>query len=148
LAHGAPIGEPLSVRLSSAFRAAAEHVVDIDQARAYARPDEPVCMDSPLEGDGFEPSVPRSPVSSLARPAAHCCEGQAAAKSALRFSPIFLLSLPFHRAGGVHSFGGLRPATLLDSFCFPAVKLIYTFAFHRLDQQFAERPYQGVNAVR
>ena len=40
------------------FRAAAEHVVDIDQARAYARPDELVCMDSPLERAGFEPSVP------------------------------------------------------------------------------------------
>jgi hypothetical protein len=31
---------------------------------------------------------------------------------------------------------------------FPAVQLKYTFAFHRLDQQFAERPYQGINAVR
>jgi hypothetical protein len=38
--------------------AAAEHVVDIDQARAYARPDELVCMDSPLEEDGFELAVP------------------------------------------------------------------------------------------
>jgi len=34
------------------------YVVDIDKRRAYARPDELVCMDSPLEGTGFEPSVP------------------------------------------------------------------------------------------
>jgi len=34
-----------------------------------------VRFDSALEGDGFEPSVPRSPVSSLARPAAPACEG-------------------------------------------------------------------------
>ena len=49
--------------------------------------------------------------------------------------------------GCVHSFGGLRFATLLGRFCFPAVQLKYTFALHRLDQQFAERPYQGINAA-
>ena len=45
--------------------------------------------DSPLEGDGFEPSVPRPRRALLSGPTARCCEGQAAAKSALRFSPIF-----------------------------------------------------------
>ena len=59
-----------------------------------------------------------------------------------------LLGKPFHRARGVHGFGGLRFVAQLGGLCVPAVQLIYTFAFHRLDQQFAERPYQGINAVR
>src|SRR4029077_3770405 len=46
--------------------------------------------DSALEGDGFEPSVPPATASFVVGPpTARCCEGQAAAKSALRFSPIF-----------------------------------------------------------
>ena len=44
--------------------------------------------------------------------------------------------------------GGLRLAALLGLFCLPAVSLKYTFALHRLDQQFAERPDQGINAIR
>jgi hypothetical protein len=43
---------------------------------------------------------------------------------------------------------GLRFIALLGGLCVPAVQLKYTFAFHRLDQQFAERPYQDINAVR
>jgi len=31
---------------------------------------------------------------------------------------------PFHRAGGVHGFGGLRFAALLGRFCLQAVKLM------------------------
>jgi hypothetical protein len=44
--------------------------------------------------------------------------------------------------------GGLRFIALLGGFCVPAVQLKYTFALHRLDQQVAERPYQGISAVR
>ena len=44
--------------------------------------------------------------------------------------------------------GGLRFIALRGGLCVPAVELKYTFALHRLDQQFAERPYQGINAVR
>ena len=57
-----------------------------------------------------------------------------------------LLGKPFHRAGLPYGFGGLRFVALLGGFCVPAVQLKYTFALHRLDQQFAERPYQGINA--
>ena len=39
-------------------------------------------------------------------------------------------------------------AALLGGFRLLTVQLIYTFALHRLDQQFAERPDQGINAVR
>src|SRR5437899_12627097 len=42
-----------------------------------------------------------------------------------------LLGKPFHRAGGVHGFGGLRFVALLGGFCVPAVQLIYTCALHR-----------------
>ena len=59
-----------------------------------------------------------------------------------------LLGVPFHRAGLPYGLGGLRFATLLGRFFFLAVQFIYTFALHRLDQQFAERPDQGINAVR
>ena len=38
-------------------------------------------------------------------------------------------------------------AALRGGFRLLVVPLIYTFALHRLDQQFAERPYQGINAV-
>jgi hypothetical protein len=37
---------------------------------------------------------------------------------------------------------------LRGGFCAPAVQLKYTFAVHRLDQQFDERPDQDINAVR
>ena len=105
--------------------------------------------DSALEGDGFEPSVPRPRRALLSGPLP-----LVAAKGGRRRSRhcgsarFLLLGKPFHRAGGVHGFGGLRFVALLGGFCVPAVQLIYTFAFHRLDQQFAERPYQGINAVR
>ena len=39
-------------------------------------------------------------------------------------------------------------AALRGGFRLLVVPLIYTFALHGLDQQFAERPYQGINAVR
>src|SRR5213080_3933210 len=42
--------------------------------RRSCHPRRPPHSISPLEGDGFEPSVPRSPVSSLARSAAPACE--------------------------------------------------------------------------
>ena len=38
-------------------------------------------------------------------------------------------------------------AALRGGFRLLVVPLIYTFALHGLDQQFAERPYQGINAV-
>ena len=88
--------------------------------------------DSPLERAGFEPSVPRSPVSSVG--AARRCWLRGSGSGSARF---LLLSLPFHRAGGVHSFGGLRLIARLGGLCVPAVQLKYTFAFHRLGQQFA-----------
>jgi hypothetical protein len=42
----------------------------------------------------------------------------------------------------------LRFAALLGGFRLLAGQLKHTFALHRLDQQFAERPYQSINAVR
>src|SRR6516165_10568760 len=55
---------------------------------------------------------------------------------------------PLHRAGLGHGLSRLRFARLLGRFFFLAVQFIYTFALHRLAQQFAERPDQGINAVR
>jgi hypothetical protein len=39
-------------------------------------------------------------------------------------------------------------AALRGGFRAPAIQLKYTFAVHRLDQQFAERPDQGINVSR
>src|SRR5580693_6591364 len=104
--------------------------------------------DSPLEGDGFEPSVPR-PRRALSGPLPLvAAKGRRRRSRHCGSARFLLLGKPFHRAAGVHGFGGLRFVALLGGFCLPAVQLIYTFAFHRLDQQFAERPYQGINAVR
>ena len=95
-------------------------------------------LDSPLEGDGFEPSVPRSPVSSVGAACRSCLRGSGSGSA--RF---LLLGGPFHRAGLPYGLGGLRFAALLGRFFFPAVRFIYTLALYRLDQQFAERPDQG-----
>ena len=99
-------------------------------------------VDSPLEGDGFEPSVPRSPVSSVGAACRSCLRGSGSGSA--RF---LLLGEILHRAGLPYGLGGLRFATLLGRFFFPAVQFVYIFALHRLDQQFAERPNQGINAV-
>ena len=57
--------------------------------------------DSLVEEHRFEPSVPRPRRALLSGPPARCCEGQAAAKSALRFSPISPArrAIPSSRAG-------------------------------------------------
>src|SRR6516162_4179690 len=99
--------------------------------------------DSPLEGDGFEPSVPRSPVSSVGAACRSCLRG-AGSGSAL----LFLRLEPLRRAGLGYGLSRLWLAALRGGFRHLAVQLIYTFALHRLDQQFAERPDQGINAVR
>ena len=54
---------------------------------------------------------------------------------------------PLRRAGLGHGLSRLWLAALLGGFRLLTVQLIYTFALHRLDQQFAERPNQGINAV-
>jgi tetratricopeptide (TPR) repeat protein len=43
---------------------------------------------------------------------------------------------------------GPSPTACGKRLSFAAVKLIYIAALHRLDQQFAERPHQGINTVR
>jgi DJ-1/PfpI family len=43
---------------------------------------------------------------------------------------------------------GPSPTACGKRLSFAAVQLIYISALHRLDQQFAERPHQGINAVR
>src|SRR6516162_1244061 len=64
-------------------------------------------------------------------------------------SALVLLRLePLHRARLGHGLSRLWLAGLRGGFRLLAVQLIYTFARHRLDQQFAERPDQGINAVR
>ena len=55
---------------------------------------------------------------------------------------------PLHRARLGHVLSRLWLAALRGGFRLLAVQLIYSFARHRLDQQFAERPDQGINAVR
>src|SRR6516162_4859593 len=54
---------------------------------------------------------------------------------------------PLRRAGLGHGLSRLWLAALLGGFRLLTVQLIYTFALHRLDQQFAERPDQGINTV-
>ena len=49
---------------------------------------------------------------------------------------------PLHRARLGHGLSRLWLGALLGGFCALAVQLIDTFAVHRLDQQFAERPDQ------
>ena len=39
--------------------------------------------------------------------------------------------MPFHGAGGVHGFGGLRFATLLGGFRFPAQEFVHVLADER-----------------
>jgi hypothetical protein len=105
--------------------------------------------DSLLEGDGFEPSVPRPRRALLSGPLPLvAAKGRRRRSRHCGSARFLLLGKPFHRAGGVYGFGGLRFVALLGGFCVPAVQLKYTFTVHRLDQQFAERPYQGINAVR
>src|SRR6516164_3615204 len=53
---------------------------------------------------------------------------------------------PSSRAG--HGLSRLWLAGLRGGFRLLTVQLIYTFARHALNQQFGERPYQGINAVR
>src|SRR6516164_7029269 len=100
-------------------------------------------VDSPLEGDGFEPSVPRSPVSSVGAACRSCRRGSGSGSAML-----FPRLEPLRRAGLGHGLSRLWLAALRGGFRHLAVQLIYTFALHRLDQQFAERPDQGINAVR
>ena len=99
--------------------------------------------DSPLEGDGFEPSVPRSPMSSVGAACRSCLRGSGSG-SALLFPRLE----PLRRAGLGHGLSRLWLAGLRGGFRLLVVQLIYTFALHRLNQQFAERPDQGINAVR
>src|SRR6516162_6703327 len=64
-------------------------------------------------------------------------------------SALVLLRLePLHRAGLGHGLSRLCVAGLRGGFRLLTVQLIYTFARHPLNQQFGERPYQGINAVR
>ena len=82
------------------------------------RPRDPAETDSAAEGDGFEPSVPRSSVSSVG-----------AAVPALRGSGngsarFLLLSLPFHRARLGHGLSRLWLAGLRGGFRRLAVKLV------------------------
>src|ERR1700756_3308568 len=70
--------------------------------------------DSPLEGDGFEPSVPRSPVSSVRAARRSCLRGSGSGSA--RF---LLVSLPFHGADRPCGLGGLR-FIALGGFCVPA----------------------------
>jgi len=102
-----------------------------------------VRRDSLLEGDGFEPSVPRSPMSSVGAACRSCLRGSGSG-SALLFPRLE----PLRRAGLGHGLSRLWLAGLRGGFRLLVVQLIYTFALHRLNQQFAERPDQGINAVR
>ena len=61
-------------------------------------------------------------------------------------SAFLLLRLePLHRARLGHGLSRLWLAALRACFAVPVIQLKYIFALHRLDQQFAERPDQGIN---
>jgi hypothetical protein len=64
------------------------------------------------------------------------------------FSFLLLRLEPLHRAGLRHALSRLWLVGLRGGFRLLVVQLKYTCALHRLDQQFAGRPYQGINAVR
>ena len=91
-------------------------------------------VNSPLEGDGFEPSVPRPRRALLSGPLPLvAAKGRRRRSRHCGSARFLLLGKPFHRAGGVHGYGGLRFVALLGGLCVPAVKLKYPFAVHRLD---------------
>jgi hypothetical protein len=136
----APLSEVQRVRLAAAManveqllRAAAVEirVEPADGAAAvscleqYAR--ELTRRFPPVEGAGFEPSVP--PISSVVTPhAREAMRGHRACK--LRCgggsAQFIFRGEPFHRAGGVYGWVGLRFVALLGGFCLPTVQLKYT----------------------
>src|ERR1700724_476030 len=107
--------ESISRQPSRAFKNNSSLFADVREARFVA--------DSPLEGDGFEPSVPR-PRRALSGPLPLvAAKGRRRRSRHCGSARFLLLGKPFHRAGGVHGFGGLRFVALLGGFCVPAVPL-------------------------
>jgi hypothetical protein len=71
--------------------------------------------DSPLEGDGFEPSVPRPRRALLSGPLPLvAAKGRRRRSRHCGSARFLLLGKPFHRAGGVHGFGD-RQRRALDA---------------------------------
>jgi hypothetical protein len=112
------------------------------------RPRHSAEMDSPAGGRWIRTLGPPATASLLSGPYRSLLRRAGGGEVGTAVQPDFFCSASHSIEPGVHGFGGLRFVALLGGLCVPAVPLIGTCALHRLDQQFAERPYQGINAVR
>ena len=103
--------------------------------------------DSSLEGDGFEPSVPRPRRALLSGPRWLLRKSRRRRGRYCGSARFLLLGEPFHRARLGHGLSRLWLAALRGGFRLLPGQLKDTFALHRLDQQLGERPDQGINSM-